>query len=242
VSKLTGHWTTAHAEYKKGNFLNKFMAKNETYINVHLFTTIVHKMTTILNQGIYKVIKIFYKNQYKKIHLRELCRQTNMYGQSITRYLDELEKQRILKSEKEGNLKKYSLINNQEVYAILTMLDIEKLQKLPLLRKQAIQTYIKTLPKPPIFAIVFGSTAKETYKEESDVDILIVTQTKIDPRKAEKEADALNATKISTFQITYEDFLKEIKLKEDKVIQSALETGYPIINHIQYYEATHERA
>jgi len=26
------------------------------------------------------------------------------------------------------------------------------------------------------------------------------------------------------------------KLKEDKVIQSALETGYPVLNHIYYYE------
>ena len=159
-----------------------------------------------------------------------------MYGQSISRYLNELEKKKVLKSEKEGNLKQYSLLQNQQVYAVLTMFDVEKTQKLPLLRKNSINTYIKALPLPPIFAVVFGSTAKETYNEESDIDILIVTHAKIDTSKAEKEADAINAMKISTFQITFEEFKKELKLKEDKVIQSALETGYPVLNHIYYYE------
>ena len=84
---------------------------------------------------------------------------------------------------------------------------------------------------------MFGSTAKETYKEDSDIDILIVTNRKIQIQEAEKEADALTGIGISTFQITYHGFLQELKLKEDKVVQSALNTGYPVINHISYYEA-----
>ena len=36
--------------------------------------------------------------------------------------------------------------------------------------------------------------------------------------------------------MNYEDFTNELKLKNDMVIQSALETGYPLINHIKYYE------
>ncbi len=193
-------------------------------------------MTTLLKPGINKILHVFYRQRNEKIHLRELARETKMYGQGVSRYLNELEKNKILKSEKEGNLKQYSLLQNQQVYAILAMLDVEKTQKLPILRKNAINTYIKALPQPPIFAVVFGSTAKETYKEESDIDILIVTHAKIDVSKAEKEADALNAMKISTFQITFEEFKKELRLKEDKVLQSALETGYPVLNHIYYYQ------
>ncbi|MFA6089120.1 MAG: nucleotidyltransferase domain-containing protein [Candidatus Woesearchaeota archaeon] len=196
-------------------------------------------MTTLLKPGIDKILYVFYKRKNEKIHLRELARVTKMYGQSITRYLKYLEKNKILKSEKEANLKQYSLLQNNQVYSILAMFDIEKTQKLPILRKNAISTYIKTLPYPPIFAIVFGSTAKETYKDDSDIDIVIVTDKKIDTSKAEKETDALNAMKISTFQITFQDFIKELKLKEDKVIQSALETGYPVLNQIYYYEVLH---
>ncbi len=123
------------------------------------------------------------------------------------------------------------------------MFDVEKLEKLPQIRKQAVETYIKNLPKQPIFVILFGSTAKENYTKESDMDILLIANRKIDPKNAEKEADTLHAIKISTFQITYEAFIKELKLKEDKVIQSAIRTGYPIINQVRYYEVLdYERA
>jgi hypothetical protein len=64
----------------------------------------------------------------------------------------------------------------------------------------------------------------------------LITDEKIDAKNAEKEVDALHAISISTFQMMYKEFTKEIKLKEDKVVQSALNTGYPLINHICFYE------
>jgi len=213
--------------------------KTANYLNVHIFTTNVHKMATIIKPGIYKILYLFYRRRNERIHLRELARETKMSVQGISRYLNELEENKILKSNKEGNLKQYSLLQNQQVFAILAMFDVERTQKLPLLRKNAINTYINALPNPPIFAVAFGSTAKGTCTEESDIDILLVANTKIDASKAEKEADALNAMKISTFQITFQEFKKELKLKEDKVMQSALETGYPVLNQIYYYEVLH---
>ncbi len=193
-------------------------------------------MVTIIKPGISKILQVFHRRRNEKIHLRKLARETNMQGQGISRYLQELEKNKFLKSEKTGNLKQYSLQQNQQVYATLALFDIEKTQKLPLLRRNAITTYLNNLPQPPILALVFGSTAKETYKEESDIDILIITHEKLDTKKAEKEADALSSMKISTFQITFEEFKKELKLKEDKVIQSAITTGYPVLNQAYYYE------
>ena len=108
---------------------------------------------------------------------------------------------------------------------------------LPELRKRAIQLYLEKLPEKPVFALLFGSSAKETFGKGSDIDILIIPNREIDPKTAEREADALTALKISTFQIKYSDFLKEIRLKEDKVVQSAINSGYPLINHIDYYGA-----
>ncbi len=199
-------------------------------------------MTTIMKPGIRKILQVFYRKRNEKIHLRELARETKMQVQGISRYLLELEKNKILGSQKEGNLKQYSLLHNKQVYAILAMFDVKKSEKLPLLRRNAIDTYLQALPEPPIFAIVFGSTAKETFKDDSDIDILIITHAKMDARKAQKEADAQNAMKISTFQMTFKVFKKELKLKEDKVVQSALESGYPVLNHIHYYEVLqHER-
>lgn len=208
----------------------------EKYINVHIFTTFVHKMTTILKPTIREILNIFQKNKNQPVHLREIARQTGLYGQSIVRYLNQLEKEGMLTSKKEGNLKRYALQNNDLVYSWLTLLDIERYNKLPKIRKDAIKYYLKKLPEPPIFAVLFGSTAKGTFKQESDIDLLIITNRKINTKEAENEADALCAVKISTFQMLYQKFIKELKLKEDHVVQSAIFSGYPLINHISYYE------
>ena len=192
-------------------------------------------MITALKPGIEKVMRIFYENKEGKFHLREIARKAKLYGQSITRYLNGLEKEGILKSEKEGNMKKYSLNKNKKAYSLLALFDVERFERLPDIRKSAISRYLDKLDEVPVFAVMFGSTSKGTFKEGSDIDLLIITNRRIDPKKAEKEADAVTALKISTFQMNYPDFIREIRLKEDPVVQSAIFSGYPILNHISYY-------
>ncbi|MBS3124413.1 nucleotidyltransferase domain-containing protein [Candidatus Woesearchaeota archaeon] len=198
-------------------------------------------METILKEGYHKIILLFYINKSAEIHLREIARKTKLNENSVSIFLSKLEKMNYLSSKKEGNLKKYRLNHNLRTYSILTLLDIDKFQTLPNIRKEAIQRYFQKLPEQPVFALLFGSTAKENYRQDSDIDILIITNNKISAKEAEKEADALCAIKISTFQMTWKDFQKEIKLKEDSVVQSALQTGYPLINHIYFYEVLNER-
>ena len=114
--------------------------------------------------------------------------------------------------------------------------DLEKLNALPNIRKNAIKYFLDYLKEKPLIAFVFGSTAKGTFKEDSDIDIFIITNSKINTEEAEKHAEALTGIRISTFQMRLEPFLKEIKLKEDPVIQSAIASGYPVLNNLYYYE------
>lgn len=194
-------------------------------------------MITILKSGYYKVMRLFYKDKAAKIHLRETARQAKLHEPSATKCLKELEKAGILISEKDANLKKYSVKKNRHAYLIFGIFDVEKFEKLPKIRQSAVEHYLCSLPEKPVFAVLFGSTAKETYDKESDIDILIITNRKISTETAEKEADAQTALSVSTFQITYKDFIQEIRSKQDKVVQSAINTGYPVINHVAYYEA-----
>ena len=193
-------------------------------------------MLTILKPGYVKIMRLFYKDANVKLHLREIARQTGLFEPSAYRFLNSLEKDKILKSERDGNLKKYSIKKGRRTYFIFEAFDLERFEKLPSIRKRAIKTYLGTLPKKPVFAILFGSTVKGTHKDDSDIDIFLVTNNKINAEQAKKETNALTATKMSTFQIMFKDFLTDLKMKEDKVMQSALSSGYPLINHIQYYE------
>ncbi|MEW5896891.1 MAG: nucleotidyltransferase domain-containing protein [Nanoarchaeota archaeon] len=190
----------------------------------------------ITNKGCKKIIALFYKDKAARLHLREIARRAGLHEPSTSRFLNGLEKESILTSEKDGNLKKYSLMKNKSVYLFLALFDIERFEQLPSFRKRAINYYLKELEEKPVFVILFGSTAKGTLRRNSDLDLLLITNRLISAKKAEAEAEALTSIKISTFQVTFSKFQKELKLKEEPVIQSALFSGYPIYNHIAYYE------
>lgn len=211
----------------------------EKFINVIIILTNDIKMLTLLRPGCSKIMQLFYRKKNESFHLREISRQTKLFEPSVYRFLNGLERDQVLKSFKDGNLKKYSVKNNNKTYYIFQAFDLERLESLPDIRKNAINTYINSLPKKPVFAIIFGSTAKNNYNKDSDIDILLVTNNKINVIEAEKEVDALKGIKISSFQITFKEFLKELRLKNDKVLQSAINSGYPLLNHIYYYEVLH---
>lgn len=193
-------------------------------------------MQHILKEGYWKILELFYKDKDKKIHLRDIARRTKMNENSASRFLGSLEKQGILKSEKDGNLKKYSTRKNNGVYFIYTMFDIGKFNKLPILRRHAIEFFFKQLEEKPVILFLFGSTAKEIFTNKSDIDLLMIVNKKIKTEDAERYAEAQTGIRISCFQIAYKSFLKELKTQEDKVVGSAISTGYPITNHIKFYE------
>ncbi len=194
-------------------------------------------MSTILKVGQSKILELFYEDKKASLHLRDIARKTKLYPNSVTRFLNQLEKEGILASKKEGNLKKYKIKKSEKLNNIFSSFDIDKLNKLPLARRRAINYFLDKLQEKPIIVLLFGSTAKETFRKDSDIDLLLIVNKKINIEEAKDYVDAQIGIKINCFQITYEEFKKEIKLKEDKVIQSALNTGYPIFNQMLFYEA-----
>jgi predicted nucleotidyltransferase len=193
-------------------------------------------MKTLLKSGYEKILSLFYTDKNIQIHLRDIARKTKLNSNSAFRFLKDMEKQTILTSKKDGNLKKYSLAKNNVTYSLLTQSDILKFNNLPSIRRSAIASFLDVLKEKPIITLLFGSTAKNTYSQHSDIDMLLVVNKKIDLKDAISHVDAQTALRISAIQITFQELAEEIKLKNDKVIQSALYTGYPVTNHIAFYE------
>jgi len=195
-------------------------------------------MKNLLNSGHSKILQLFYDNKKIGIHLRDIARKTKLNENSATRFLKQLEEEGVLVSKKDGNLKKYyiNLKKLDKIGYIFTSFDLERFNKLPSLRKRAIECYLNDLEEKPIIAFLFGSSAKGTFRNDSDVDLLLIVNKKIDDEKAKKYADSQAGLRIQSFQIDYKSFLKELKLKEDRVIQSAINTGYPILNQMSFYD------
>lgn len=195
-------------------------------------------MTTILNSGYRKILGLFYASRNERIHLREIARKTGLNENSASRFLRQLEDKGILESGKDANLKRYWISQRDTTYFLLSLFDVEKLHSLPLLRQDAISCFLKELGEKPIIAILFGSTARGGFRDGSDIDLLLVVNRKTSTETAEDFAESQTAIKVSPIQIKYPDFMKELRLREDKVIESAITTGYPITNHILFYQLT----
>lgn len=192
-------------------------------------------METLLKPGYEKILSLFYNDKHAKIHLRDIVRKAGMNENSVSRFLNHLEKKGVLRSEKDGNMKKYSIQKNGETFVIFAYFDVQRFNKLPSIRRNAIIYFMKELKEKPIIALLFGSTAKNTFTKDSDMDLLLVVNKKISVEGAERYAESQTAVRIKCIQIPYEDFLIELKMKQDSTIQSALGTGYPLTNHMMYY-------
>ncbi len=193
-------------------------------------------METILKTGYEKILELFYKEKNSQFHLRDIARKTELNENSATRFLNQLEKEDMLCFVRDGNLKKYQIKRNNRVYLVFSMFDLEKFNKLPNKRKNALSYFLKNLEEKPIMAILFGSTAKETFSDKSDIDLLLVVNRDIKTENSEDYAASQTGIKVSIIQIIYDKFLKELKMREDKLIQSAVSSGYPIFNHLHFYE------
>ncbi len=196
----------------------------------------VTKMISFIKPGHWRILHLFYADKTGRLHLREIARKTKLHEPSTTVFLRALEQDSILKSEKDGNQKKYALKFNYKTYAAFELFDLERLYALPSIRRSAIRYFLDNLQEKPLIALVFGSTAKGSYKDASDVDILLIANSRINAKEAEKHAEALTGIRVNALHMQLTAFLREIKLKEDPVIQSAIATGYPVFNNRYYYE------
>ena len=194
-------------------------------------------MQTIIRHGMWKILKIFYSNKNKPVHLREIARLSGMNESTASLHLKNLVKDGVMKHASEGNLKKF-YVSKSHLPEIFPLFDQERLDKLPLLRKNAIKLYIKSLENTPVLLIVFGSTAKGTFKADSDLDLFEVFSIKKDA-KAEKLVEAQTGVHLQVFRMSEKDFLNELIIKKDKVLQSALNTGFPVFNQKYFYEVVY---
>ena len=197
-------------------------------------------METIIKTGYFKIIGLFYADKHARFHLREIARKARLNENSATRFLAMLEKEKVLFSEKDGNLKKYSIMKNKKAFFLFSLFDIQRQERLPEKRKNAIKHFLDYLREKPLIVVLFGSTAKGNFTDKSDIDLLLIVNKKIETGDAEDYADSQTGIRVGCIQIKYGDFKNEIKIKQDKVIQSALNSGFPVLNHLNFYEAYYE--
>lgn len=125
----------------------------------------------MLHNKYFEIIALFLGDLNREIYGRELIGKVSLSQKAIALALDELEKEGILKSSKDGNMRFFRLnIENNEIKDIIISAEINK--KIVFLKKLRKIAHIFRNDERIIG--IFGSYAKGTQKQESDIDLFII--------------------------------------------------------------------
>lgn len=129
----------------------------------------------MLHNKYFEILKPFLGNYNREIYGRELIGKVKLSQKGIALVLEDLEKKSILKSKKQGTLRYYRL--NLEYSEIRDVLAIaEFMRKVEFLSQQ--RKLASILKEDNRIIGIFGSYAKGTQKEDSDIDIFIIGNNK----------------------------------------------------------------
>lgn len=112
----------------------------------------------------WKTLDIFLDNPYSEYHLRDIARIANISSSSAKRALDNLEKSGLVNEKTKANLRIFSANTSEILFKQL------KIAKNVDFTKGLVQKL-----KPAIAVILFGSFAKGENYEDSDIDIVIIS-------------------------------------------------------------------
>lgn len=208
--------------------MSKFI---ETFINDTIIVPIDTKMETKI-----RIIDVLDKNK-NGVHIRELARIVKTSYNNTARNIKILEKENIIKKEKDANLIKIKLKNNPLTIAYLKQTHTENFLKLPKKASGSINEFLNELKEKPLIALIFGSFAKGNYTENSDIDILLVFQKINNQTNIENTAKRVSMRtniKLSPVYVNYERFEKNF-LNKNHDFSNEIRQNVIILEGIEHY-------
>lgn len=179
-----------------------------------------------------KIFKAFFESKEKKFYYNQLKELTNLSHSSLQNTLTKLTKNNLLEEEKTKSNKFYG-IKNKKIFSLkFSELAINKFDNLNVGVKSPLRNFLINLPQEIFTIILFGSSSKKEERKTSDIDILIVSNNKINLDYNKKEAEITSNYPISTFYCTTKQFLEN----KDHIIIQARKTGFPIYKEQNFYE------
>ena len=183
-----------------------------------------------------RIISALDKNN-KGVHIRELARIVKTSYNNTVRNIKILEKENVVKKEKDANLIKIKLKNNPLTIAYLNQVHTDNFLKLPKKVFSSINEFLDELQEKPLIALIFGSFAKGSHKENSDIDILLVFQKINNQTNIENTARRISMrtnTKLSPVYVGYESFEKNF-LNKNHDFSNEIRQNVIILSGIEHY-------
>ncbi len=199
----------------------------------------MHKVQHVTEQEL-DLLRYFY--EHRKGHVRQVKKAVKLSEHTLLKYLGSLERRKMLSSRKEGNLKIYEVsLESALVKVFFSYFDVVRVEMLEYKRGKAVKMFVEEVKsqKMPYFVLLFGSTAKGNYTAKSDIDVIVVYDSAGKTEKIEgikKNILAETGLKVNSIIMGLDEFLKEIKNKQNYALQDAITSGYPVFGNQIYYE------
>jgi len=198
----------------------------------------IHKMNNnLFGKGKGKILECLYRNRQKELYFSEILRETGLTQNTTLKHLKNLQDNNIVISNKKiGNT--FYRINpkNPQIYSIFSYFDYKRFNSLPSEKKRAINEFLNRIKIKPLIVLIFGSTAKETFEKNSDIDVLLIFNKKeIKDAKLKEDIESITGVRIQIFIIDLDYFKEQILKEEDKVIIHAIKTGFVMTGFDRFY-------
>ncbi len=190
------------------------------------------------------IYRAFFENKKNKLYYNQLRNITSLSNSQLQNILKKLEENNEILKEKTKSNTYYKLTKKYKSLEF-TKITFDLIENLNINVKVIINEIIKLVPTKIYSVIFFGSASKKKEQENSDIDLLFILENFKD-KKLEKlyEKEIKNEIiKIieeietrSIYPISLK-FIKKDDLKNnDHLIIDAINTGFPIINQLNYFE------
>ena len=173
-----------------------------------------------------EVLSLYLSNYFGQFYLREISRLASLSLRTTQETANFLVKQKILKSQKHGKNKYFSL-NHENVAAKFLLLQAEIYKTLNFLQKHPeIKSFIKEI-KGSFLAILFGSFASGSWKFNSDIDLLMAG--------GKKEELPLHLLPYKTHLINIPEDSFALALEKKEPLLGEIAENHIILNNHSFY-------
>ncbi len=189
-----------------------------------------------------RIIGLYRSNYLAQYHVREMAKLTKKSHVTLLPHLKALEKDKILNPKTVGRNKVYSLnldniISKNYILLSETIESVKFLEQIFLIKKISIEIFNLYLKGT---VILFGSYAKQTFKEDSDVDVFYLGSIK------EKEIDEIRkigkiyGKTINVKKSSLKNFIYGIRMEDPLIVEIIknhiiLQNPEPFINALWRY-------
>ncbi|MBI2507433.1 nucleotidyltransferase domain-containing protein [Candidatus Woesearchaeota archaeon] len=183
-----------------------------------------------LNRTTHKILKALLENPLHEFKEIELINKSLVGKGSASHAISGLIRNKVLTEKRVGKAKILSLnLQSQSFFLLKSLFDQEKLLQMDKNRLSPLLFFKDLIKKDIQLLAVFGSTIAGTSTEESDIDVLIVTNNPEKVSKERKKAEEIFGQKFNLHIYTEKEVRN--KLKEDHFIINALLKGILIYGY-----------